>query len=315
MRVNVVGAGAWGTAFARLLVERGHTTTLVGRDARQAEAIRASGHNPRHLPGVDLSGLAGVTADAAPEAELHVVAVPSSGFAATLAALPADGAPVLSLTKGLDPQSGERLSTLAERPFAVLSGPNFAAEIAAGLPAAAVVASEDEALAEKLQEELSSVVLRVYVNPDLVGVELCAAAKNVIALAAGGVDGLGLGDNAKAALVTRGLAEMARLGTACGANQETFSGLAGLGDLIGTCWHPEGRNRRAGELIARGRTAEQARSEIGTVEGLTTAPVLRDLSRRLDIELPITEGVCEIVEGADLSALVAGLMTRRPIQE
>jgi glycerol-3-phosphate dehydrogenase (NAD(P)+) len=137
----------------------------------------------------------------------------------------------------------------------------------------------------------------------------------VIALAAGGVDGLGLGDNAKAALVTRGLAEMTRLGIACGANSETFSGLAGLGDLIGTCWHPDGRNRRAGELIARGRTPEQARSEIGTVEGLTTAPVLRDLARRLGIELPVTEGVCEIVGGADLSALVAGLMTRRPTEE
>jgi glycerol-3-phosphate dehydrogenase (NAD(P)+) len=314
VKVSVVGAGAWGTAFARLLVERGHEVTLVSRDAGQAEAIRTTGRNPRHLPGVDLSGLAAVSAGEVPDAELHVVAVPSGGFAATLASLPGDG-PVLSLTKGLDPASGERLSTLATRPFAVLSGPNFAAEIAAGLPAAAVVASEDADLAERLQEELSSVVLRVYVNQDLVGVELCAAAKNVIALAAGGVDGLGLGDNAKAALVTRGLTEMARLGIACGASQETFSGLAGLGDLIGTCWHPEGRNRRAGELIARGLTAEQARLEIGTVEGLTTAPVLRDLSHRHGIELPITDGVCAIVEGADLSALVAGLMTRRPIQE
>jgi glycerol-3-phosphate dehydrogenase (NAD(P)+) len=314
VRIAVVGAGAWGTAFARLLIERGHEVTLVGRDPAQAEAIRATGRNPRYLPGVDLSGLHAVTAEGAPEAELHVVAVPSRAFAGTLASLPGDS-PVLSLTKGLDPASGERLSTLAERPFAVLSGPNFAAEIAAGLPAAAVVASADGDLAEHLQEELSSVVLRVYVNPDLVGVELCAAAKNVIALAAGGVDGLGLGDNAKAALVTRGLAEMARLGTACGANPETFSGLAGLGDLIGTCWHPEGRNRRAGELIARGRTPEQASTEIGTVEGLTTAPVLRALAHRLGIELPITEGICAILDGADLSALVAGLMTRRPTEE
>jgi glycerol-3-phosphate dehydrogenase (NAD(P)+) len=314
VRIAVVGAGAWGTAFSRLLIERGHEVTLVSRDAAQAEAIRATGRNPRYLPGVDLSGLHTVTADGPPEADLHVIAVPSSGFAATLASLPGDS-PVLSLTKGLDPASGERLSTLAQRPFAVLSGPNFAAEIAAGLPAAAVVASADGDLAELLQEELSSVVLRVYVNPDLVGVELCAAAKNVIALAAGGVDGLGLGDNAKAALVTRGLAEMARLGTACGASPETFSGLAGLGDLIGTCWHPEGRNRRAGELIARGRTGEQARAEIGTVEGLTTAPVLRNLAHRLGIELPITEGICSILDGADLSALVAGLMTRRPTEE
>ena len=135
-------------------------------------------------------------------------------------------------------------------------------------------------------------------NDDLVGVELCAAAKNVIALAAGGVDGLGLGDNAKAALITRGLAEMARLGEAAGARPETFSGLAGMGDLIVTCWSRHGRNRHAGELIARGATPEQAAAEIGqVVEGLTTAPVLRDLSRRLGIELPITEGVCAVLEG------------------
>jgi glycerol-3-phosphate dehydrogenase (NAD(P)+) len=138
----------------------------------------------------------------------------------------------------------------------------------------------------------------------------------VIALAAGGVDGLGLGDNAKAALVTRGLAEMTRLGEACGAQPETFSGLAGMGDLIVTCWHPSGRNRRAGELIARGRAPAEAATEIGqTVEGLTTAPVLRDLSHRLGIELPITEGVCTVLEGKELSDLVAGLMGRRPTEE
>jgi glycerol-3-phosphate dehydrogenase (NAD(P)+) len=147
----------------------------------------------------------------------------------------------------------------------------MAEEIAAGLPTAAAIASEDLELAERLQREINSSVFRVYVNRDLVGIELCAAAKNVIALAAGGVDGLSLGDNAKSALVTRGLAEMARLGEACGAQWETFSGLAGLGDLIVTCWHPSGRNRLAGELIARGRTPEEAVAEIGqTVEGLTT---------------------------------------------
>jgi glycerol-3-phosphate dehydrogenase (NAD(P)+) len=312
VKVAVNGAGEWGTAFARLLIDHGHAVTLVCRHADQAAAIRETGHNPRYLPKVDLTGADATTEPV--EAELQIVAVPSAGFAATLAGIP-DGAPVLSLTKGLDPISGERLSTLTERPFAVLSGPNFATEIAHGLPAAAVIASADESLAEALQEELSSAVLRVYVNPDLVGVELCAAAKNVIALAAGGVDGLGLGDNAKAALVTRGLSEMARLGSACGARPDTYAGLAGMGDLIVTCWHVDGRNRRAGELIAQGKTPDEARAAIGTVEGLTAAPVLRDLAARLDIELPITEGVCAIVEGADLSALVAGLMTRRPIQE
>jgi glycerol-3-phosphate dehydrogenase (NAD(P)+) len=315
MRVAVIGAGAWGTAFARLLVERGHAVTLVARDPDQVEAIATTGRNPRYLEAVDLSGLAAATTEAPDDAELYVVAVPSVAFARVVASLPGP-APVLSLTKGLDPQSGERLSqAVGERPFAILSGPNFAAEIAAGLPAAAVVASGDVELAEKLQGELSSGVLRVYVNPDLVGVELCAAAKNVIALAAGGVDGLGLGDNAKAALITRGLAEMARLGCAYGARQDTFAGLAGMGDLIVTCWHLEGRNRRAGELIARGTPPAEAIAAIGTVEGVTTAPVLRALARRLDIELPITEGICAILDGADLSELVGGLMTRRHTEE
>jgi glycerol-3-phosphate dehydrogenase (NAD(P)+) len=154
------------------------------------------------------------------------------------------------------------------------------------------------------------------VNDDVVGVELCGAAKNVIALAAGGVDGLGLGDNAKAALITRGLVEMARLGEAFGAEPETFSGLAGMGDLIVSCFHPTGRNRRAGELIARGATPEAARAEIGqVVEGLTTAPVLRDLSHRIGVELPITEGVCAVVEGQPLHELAASLMGRRPTEE
>ena len=153
-------------------------------------------------------------------------------------------------------------------------------------------------------------------NPDLLGVELCAAAKNVIGLAAGGVDGLGLGDNAKAALITRGLAEMARLGEAYGARPETFAGLAGMGDLVVTCWSRHGRNRQAGELIAQGATPEDAVARIGmVVEGLTTAPVLRDLSHRMRIELPITEGVCRVLEGESLAALVAGLMGRQPTEE
>ncbi len=153
-------------------------------------------------------------------------------------------------------------------------------------------------------------------NDDLIGVELCAAAKNVIALAAGAVDGLGLGDNAKAALVTRGLVEMARLGEVLGAKPETFFGLAGMGDLVVTCWHRSGRNRRAGELIAQGVSQEQALAEIGqVVEGLTTAPVLRELSHRLGVEMPITEGVCAVLSGRPLHELAADLMGRRPTDE
>jgi glycerol-3-phosphate dehydrogenase (NAD(P)+) len=317
MRASVVGAGSWGTVFARLLADRGHEVTLACRDSEHAVAIRETGRNPRYQSDVDLRDVRAVTAaELDGETDVFVLAVPSRAFGGVVRALPGD-APVLSLSKGLDPKTGTRLSTLVHgRAVAVLSGPNMADEIAAGLPTAAVIAADDLEFAERLQEEINSLVFRVYVNQDLVGVELCAAAKNVIALAAGGVDGLGLGDNAKAALVTRGLAEMARLGEACGAQPETFSGLAGMGDLIVTCWHPSGRNRRAGELIARGRTPEEAATEIGqTVEGLTTAPVLRDLSHRLGIELPITEGVCTVLDGMELSELVAGLMGRRPTEE
>jgi glycerol-3-phosphate dehydrogenase (NAD(P)+) len=290
VRAVVVGGGAWGTAFAKLLSSRGHDAVI---------AVRA-------------------TLDEAPyeDVDLVVLAVPSGAVREVLGHV-RGSAPILSLVKGLDPSTGDRISTLVrDRPVAVLSGPNMAEEVASGLPGATVIASEDEELARWLQEAINSLAFRIYVNTDLIGVELCAAAKNVIALAAGGVDGLGLGDNAKAALITRGLVEMARLGEACGAEQETFSGLAGMGDLVVSCWHPSGRNRRAGELIARGATPDDARAEIGqVVEGLTTAPVLRDLSHRLGIELPITEGVCAVLGGLPLNELLASLMGRRPTDE
>jgi glycerol-3-phosphate dehydrogenase (NAD(P)+) len=290
VRVVVVGNGAWGTAFAHLLRGRGHQVTVAGR-----------------------SELGDVPYE---DAELVAVAVTSRAFAEVLPRI-GGTAPVLSLVKGLDPASGARLTTLVrDRPVAVLSGPTMADEVLRGLPGAAVIAAEDEALALRLQDAVNSSTFRVYVNADVVGVELCGAAKNVIALAAGGVDGLGLGDNAKAALITRGLVEMARLGEAAGAAPETFAGLAGMGDLMVTCFHPSGRNRRAGELIARGATADEARAEIGqVVEGLTTAPVLRDLSRQIGVELPITEGVCAVLEGMPLPELAENLMGRRPTEE
>jgi glycerol-3-phosphate dehydrogenase (NAD(P)+) len=290
VKAVVVGAGAWGTAFAHLLRGRRHDVRLVARDA------------------IDDAPYA--------DADLVVLAVPSHAVRDVVGRIGGD-APVLSLAKGLDPASGDRLSTLVgDRPVAVLSGPNMAEEVLAGLPGATVIASTDADLALRLQEAINSLVFRVYVNEDVAGVELCGAAKNVIALAAGGVDGLGLGDNAKAALITRGLVEMARLGEAFGAQPETFAGLAGMGDLMVTCFHPSGRNRRAGELIARGATVAEARAEIGqAVEGLTTAPVLRDLSRRIGVELPITEGVCSVLEGSPLHELAESLMGRRPTEE
>ena len=288
-----MGGGTWGTAFAGLMSDGGHDVTLAGRQPRE--------------------GVVRVADAPVAGADLVAVAVPSRAFGEVVAALPGTS-PVLSLTKGLDPATGSRLSTLVTgRPVAVLSGPTFAEEVAAGLPCAAVVASGDEELAVRLQQELNSPLFRVYVNTDLTGVEFCGAAKNVIALAAGGVDGLGLGDNAKAALITRGVAEMTRLGSACVARAETFAGLAGIGDLMVTCWSRLGRNRRAGELIARGSTPEQAAAEIGqVVEGLTTAPVLRGVSREVGIELPITDAICAVLEGESVRTLATGLMGRSP---
>jgi len=318
VRVVVIGGGSWGTAFARLLADHGHKTTLACRDPEQARTIAETGRNPRFLATIVLDGITTTTIAEAPigDADLAVIAVPSSAFAEVVRGLPGS-CPVLTLTKGLDPTTGNRLSTLVEnRPVACLSGPNFADEVAVGLPAATVIASADEALAIRLQEAINSPIFRVYVNTDIVGVEFCGAAKNVIALAAGGVDGLGLGDNAKAGLITRGVAEMARLGQAAGARLETFAGLAGMGDLMVTCWSRLGRNRRAGELIAQGHTPAQAAAEIGhVVEGLTAAPVIRDLARRLEIELPINDGVCAVLEGQSLHDLAASIMGRLPRAE
>jgi glycerol-3-phosphate dehydrogenase (NAD(P)+) len=318
VNVVVIGAGSWGTAVACLLRDNGHEVCLAARDPEQVAAINETGRNPRYATQADLRGVTAAMIDEAPVADagLVVLAVPSRVFGEVVSSLPGD-APILSLTKGLDPATGARLSTLVGgRPVAVLSGPNIADEIVRGLPAAAVVASDDLELAVRIQVAVHSALFRVYVSDDIAGVELCAAAKNVIALAAGGADGLSLGDNSKAALVARGLAEMRRLAESAGARPDTFAGLAGMGDLIVTCWAPTGRNRRAGELVARGATAEEAAAEIGmVVEGLTTAPVMRDLAHRLGIELPITEGVCAVLEGTPLTDLVTSLMRRAPTTE
>jgi glycerol-3-phosphate dehydrogenase (NAD(P)+) len=318
VKAVVVGAGSWGTTFACLLRDNGNEVTLAARDPEQVAAIATTGRNPRYASGLDLAGLGVSTiADAPVEAaDVVVLAVPSRVFGEVVRSLPGS-APILSLTKGLDPGTGERLSTLVtRRPVAVLSGPNIADEIGRGLPAAAVVACDDLELAVRLQLAAHSTLFRVYVTDDVAGVELCAAAKNVIALAAGAADGLSLGDNGKAGLVTRGLAEMRRLAEAAGARSETFAGLAGMGDLIVTCWSPSGRNRRAGELIAKGATPAEAVAEIGmVVEGLTTAPVLRELSRRLGVEMPITEGVCAVLDGTSIADLFSQLMQRAPTTE
>ena len=316
MNIAVVGGGSWGTAFARLLFDHGHEVTLACRDPEQAAAIRETGRNPRYMTSVDLTGIVATTIDEAQleDANLVVLAVPSAAFAGVVAGAARQGA---GAQPHEGPRPGDGRPALDARPRPARRRPLRARTSRrrshAGLPAAAVIACDNLSLAVQLQLAITSGTFRVYVNDDLVGVELCAAAKNVIALAAGGADGLGLGDNAKAALVARGLAEMGRLADAAGARPETFAGLAGMGDLIVTCWSKSGRNRRAGELIAQGATQEEAIRSIGmVVEGLTTAPVLRDLAHRLELELPITEGVCAVLGGVSLGELVGQLMEREP---
>ena len=291
------------------------------RDDARLPRRRAGGGDRRHraqpalrVPHARLDRITATTIADAPvaDADLVVVAVPSSAFAGVVRALPGD-CPVLSLTKGLDPEHTRSVDARRGRPRRVPLGAELRRGDRGRAAAATVIASEDEALAVRLQEAINSPTFRVYVNTDIVGVEFCGAAKNVIALAAGGVDGLGLGDNAKAGVITRGVAEMARLGEAAGARVETFAGLAGMGDLMVTCWSKLGRNRRAGELIARGRTADEAVAEIGqVVEGINTAAPLRDLARRLSVDLPITEAVCSVLGGESLTDLVGSIMGRTP---
>ena len=328
-RVVVMGAGAWGCTFAQVAALAGSDVTLVCHTAAQAGTLGATRHDARHLGDIALPQSVHVTHVDDPAwadgATLAVIALPSRAISTEApriaAALPA-GCGVLSLTKGLEPGTGRLLSAVWRDalgpgvPFAVLSGPNHAEEIAAGQPAAAVV-SGDLALAELVQATVSGPAFRVYVNGDLGGVELCGAAKNVIALAAGMSDGLGLGDNAKAALITRGLAEMSRLGASSGCNDATFRGLAGMGDLVATCTSRHSRNRRAGELIATGTPADQVEAVIGqTVEGLATVRSLLARAEGVGVELPISAQVAAAAfEGRSPAECLRALMSRAPASE
>lgn len=331
MKASVTGGGSWGTAFARLLANAGIETEIVCRRQEQADAINSRHMNPDYLREITLPSslkASTFTRNDLGNADLIVVAIPSKAYREVVHDI-APGinpeAAVLSLTKGLEPGSLKRLSQVlaeelpapASSKIAVLSGPNHAEEVALDIPTATTIAAAEESLARELQAHISTESFRAYVNTDLVGVELCAATKNVIALAAGMSDGLGFGDNTKASLITRGLAEMTRLGAAAGADPRTYSGLAGLGDLIATCTSRHSRNRMAGELIAAGRTPVQSEAEMGMVaEGLTSARSVLELARVHAIEMPITEQVCEVVyEGKDVRSAVAELMGRAPKSE
>jgi glycerol-3-phosphate dehydrogenase (NAD(P)+) len=302
----------------------------MARRDEQVRALRRHRRNPGYLTSLELSQE--LTFDAYPTADLAVfdlivVAVPSKAYRDVLLGLGGRLRPpvsVLSLTKGVDPRTHHRLSEVIAQEFAhlapavaVLSGPNQAEEVARRQPTASVIAAVDPDYARCLQGLITDENLRAYVNSDLMGVELAAAVKNVVALATGMSDGLGYGDNARAALVTRGLAEMTRLGTALGAKGSTFAGLAGLGDLVGTCTSRHSRNRLAGELIAQGYMPNSVEEEMGMVaEGLTTAPAILALARERGIDLPITENVVAVIsEGKDVRACVRDLMSREPREE
>ncbi|MFA6001745.1 MAG: NAD(P)H-dependent glycerol-3-phosphate dehydrogenase [Thermoleophilia bacterium] len=331
MKASVTGGGSWGTAFARLLANAGIETELICRRQDQADSINRLHRNPDYLRDIELPVTLAASTFASNRmaaADLVVIAIPSKVYREVLHRI-APGinphAAVLSLTKGLEPESLKRFSQVldeelpspASSRIAVLSGPNHAEEVALDIPTASTIAAGDQDLARQLQTHISTENFRVYVNPDLIGVELCAATKNVIALAAGMSDGLGFGDNTKASLITRGLAEMARLGTAAGADSKTYAGLAGMGDLIATCTSRHSRNRMAGELIADGKTPQQAETEMGMVaEGLTSARSVLELARAHGIEMPITEQVCAVVyDGKDVRRAVSELMKRSPKSE
>jgi len=327
-QVGVIGAGAWGTTLAVLLADAQRPVSLWTHSPETAERLAHARTNERYLPGVVFPPNLRIVTDDAYLAEPHrfyVLAVPSSHLRSTVRGLRArlhPDAPLLSVVKGIEAGTHLRMSEvileeLPGRRVAALSGPNLAREIAAGKPAGSVAASADAELAAELASVLSSDRFRVYTNPDLVGVELCGALKNVVALAAGMVDGLGFGDSAKAGIITRGLAEMTRLGVAAGAHPLTFAGLAGVGDLIATCMSPLSRNRRAGELIASGVPWPEAGERLsGVAEGVATVTGALELAAEHDVEMPIAEQVRAVVfEARPPMVAVAELMSRTPKDE
>jgi glycerol-3-phosphate dehydrogenase (NAD(P)+) len=324
-RVAVLGAGSWGTAFAKVLADAGSKVTLLARRPELVEAICTGRENPDYLPGIRLPDAVLATADAEEaldDADIVVLAVPSQSLRENLgrwAPLLPPEASLLSLMKGIELGTTKRMSEVirevtgagAER-VAALSGPNLAREIAEEQPAATVIACPDTGRAEALQAACHTPYFRPYTNPDLVGCELGGAVKNVIALAAGIAEGLGFGDNTRASLITRGLAETARLGLALGAELTTFAGLAGLGDLVATCSSPLSRNRTFGEKLGQGQTLEEIeRSTRQTAEGVKSCRSVLDLARAHDVYVPITEAVVKVChEGVPPAAMVKEIMTR-----
>jgi len=307
-KINIIGSGGWGTANAILLANKGHEVLLWSYLEEESENLAKHRENKAFLPGITIPENVKFTSDISlcGKADLIVIAVPSHGVKSTcqkLAPYVSDGQLILNISKGFDEETLERLSQVISSAIpcakvASMSGPSHAEEVALGMPTTNVVACKDGALAEYIQDLYMSQKFRVYITEDIVGLELGGSLKNIIALAAGICDGLGYGDNTKAALMTRGLVEITRLGVKLGAKPETFSGLTGVGDLIVTCTSMHSRNRRAGILIGKGKTADEAREEVGmTVEGIKACYSAYELSRKHGVEMPIVEAIYKVLNG------------------
>lgn len=320
----VIGAGAWGTALAIAIARNGHEVLLWGRDAEQVADMQRTHTNERYLPGLKFPDTLNVTTDfeqAIKVAKHVLISVPSIAFSDILEKMKpliAEGTPVSWATKGLTPETGcflyDTVATIlgGSHPLAVISGPSFAAEVAKDLPTAITVASRDELLSQNIASAMHRPTLRVYTSQDVLGVQIGGTVKNVLAISAGIADGLGFGANARAALITRGMAEILRLAASLGAQTETMFGLSGIGDLILTCTDDQSRNRQLGLAIGRGLSVEQAIAEVGkTVEGMYAAREVMILAQQAGVEMPIVEQVCKILfEGYDPRESVQALLCR-----
>lgn len=322
MKITVLGSGGWGTALALLLLDNGNDVTLWSFDPKEAQVLRETRENPM-LKGVPLPDALAITTDfsTVPDSELVVMATPSFAVRATarnVAPYLREETIVVSVAKGIEKDTAKRLTEIIEEeiagkcPVVALSGPSHAEEVGRKVPTGCVAASKDMKAAEKVQDVFMNPRFRVYTNTDVTGVELGAALKNVLALCCGISDGMGLGDNTKALLMTRGMTEMARLGVAMGGHKETFAGLSGMGDLIVTCTSMHSRNRRCGILIGQGKPVEEAIKEVGaTVEGYFAALSAHQLAKKMGVEMPICASAYAVLyEGQPVELVVEQLMTR-----
>lgn len=318
MTIGIVGGGAWGTALAQVAAHGGGDVLLWAREAEVVESVNADHVNATFLPGVPLARNIRATGDARAldAADMLFVVVPTQHLANVMAAIPVGRRAMILCAKGIEAGTKRLVSEIASdlhpaAPIAVLSGPTFAHEVAAGKPTAVTVASTDAKLRDTLSERLSGTALRPYLSDDVIGAEIGGAVKNVLAIACGVVEGAGLGQNARAALIARGFAEMTRFGVARGGRADTLAGMSGLGDLVLTCSSTSSRNFSLGVGIGQGRRVRDLLADRRSVaEGAFTAPVLREAARDAGVEMPLTDAVCALIDGADVRAIVDRLLSR-----